>query len=104
MRRRHVERGAKKDDGTSRDRGRRPGNRPWTRRSEGLINQRVSSRDRAALRNGCSGRLPDPGDDEEEPARHRVDGALCAPDRVTDLSRVLFEESPTIGVRWTAYQ
>ena len=30
--------------------------------------------------------------------------ALCAPDRVTDLSRVLFEESPTIGVRWTAYQ
>lgn len=30
--------------------------------------------------------------------------ALCAPDRVTELSRVLFEESPTIGVRWTAYQ
>src|SRR6266849_2850885 len=30
--------------------------------------------------------------------------ALCVPDRVTDLSRVLFEESPTIGVRWTAYQ
>jgi len=30
--------------------------------------------------------------------------ALCAPDRVTDLSRVLFEESSTIGVRWTAYQ
>jgi pyridinium-3,5-bisthiocarboxylic acid mononucleotide nickel chelatase len=30
--------------------------------------------------------------------------ALCAPERVTDLSRVLFEESPTIGVRWTAYQ
>ena len=29
---------------------------------------------------------------------------LCAPERVTDLSRVLFEESPTIGVRWTAYQ
>jgi pyridinium-3,5-bisthiocarboxylic acid mononucleotide nickel chelatase len=27
--------------------------------------------------------------------------ALCAPDRVGDLSRVLFEESPTIGVRWT---
>lgn len=30
--------------------------------------------------------------------------ALCAPDRVTELSRVLFEESPTIGVRWTAYE
>jgi hypothetical protein len=30
--------------------------------------------------------------------------ALCLPDRVTELSRVLFEESPTIGVRWTAYQ
>ena len=30
--------------------------------------------------------------------------ALCVPDRVTELSRVLFEESPTIGVRWTAYQ
>ena len=30
--------------------------------------------------------------------------ALCAADRVTELSRVLFEESPTIGVRWTAYQ
>jgi uncharacterized protein (TIGR00299 family) protein len=30
--------------------------------------------------------------------------ALCTPDKVTDLSRVLFEESPTIGVRWTAYQ
>ena len=30
--------------------------------------------------------------------------ALCTPDRVTELSRVLFEESPTIGVRWTAYQ
>jgi pyridinium-3,5-bisthiocarboxylic acid mononucleotide nickel chelatase len=30
--------------------------------------------------------------------------ALCPPDRVTELSRVLFEESPTIGVRWTAYQ
>jgi uncharacterized protein (TIGR00299 family) protein len=30
--------------------------------------------------------------------------ALCAPEKVTDLSRVLFEESPTIGVRWTAYQ
>jgi pyridinium-3,5-bisthiocarboxylic acid mononucleotide nickel chelatase len=30
--------------------------------------------------------------------------ALCAPDRVTQISRVLFEESPTIGVRWTAYE
>jgi pyridinium-3,5-bisthiocarboxylic acid mononucleotide nickel chelatase len=30
--------------------------------------------------------------------------ALCAPDRVTEISRVLFEESPTIGVRWTVYQ
>ncbi len=30
--------------------------------------------------------------------------ALCAPDRVADLSRALFEESSTIGVRWTAYQ
>ena len=30
--------------------------------------------------------------------------ALCAPEKVTDLSRVLFEESPTIGVRWTVYQ
>jgi len=30
--------------------------------------------------------------------------ALCGPERVTELSRVLFEESPTIGVRWTAYQ
>ena len=29
---------------------------------------------------------------------------VAPPDRVTDLSRVLFEESPTIGVRWTAYQ
>ncbi len=29
--------------------------------------------------------------------------ALCIPDKVTELSRVLFEESPTIGVRWTAY-
>jgi uncharacterized protein (DUF111 family) len=28
--------------------------------------------------------------------------ALCPPDRVGDLSRVLFEESTTIGVRWTA--
>ena len=30
--------------------------------------------------------------------------ALCTPDKVTELSRVLFEESPTIGVRWTADQ
>ncbi|HKW94331.1 MAG TPA: nickel pincer cofactor biosynthesis protein LarC [Methylomirabilota bacterium] len=30
--------------------------------------------------------------------------ALCEPRRVADLSRVLFEESSTIGVRWTAYQ
>jgi uncharacterized protein (TIGR00299 family) protein len=30
--------------------------------------------------------------------------ALCTPDKVTELSRLLFEESPTIGVRWTAYQ
>ncbi|HEX7788763.1 MAG TPA: nickel pincer cofactor biosynthesis protein LarC [Methylomirabilota bacterium] len=30
--------------------------------------------------------------------------ALCEPGRVTELSRVLFEESSTIGVRWTAYQ
>jgi uncharacterized protein (DUF111 family) len=28
--------------------------------------------------------------------------ALCPPDRVGDLARVLFEESTTIGVRWTA--
>jgi pyridinium-3,5-bisthiocarboxylic acid mononucleotide nickel chelatase len=27
--------------------------------------------------------------------------ALCAPDRVGDLARVLFEESPTLGVRWS---
>jgi uncharacterized protein (TIGR00299 family) protein len=27
--------------------------------------------------------------------------ALCPPDRVDDLCRVLFEESPTLGVRWT---
>jgi hypothetical protein len=27
--------------------------------------------------------------------------ALCPPERVGDLSRVLFEESPTIGVRWS---
>jgi uncharacterized protein (TIGR00299 family) protein len=30
--------------------------------------------------------------------------ALCEPGRVADLSRLLFEESTTIGVRWTAYQ
>jgi hypothetical protein len=30
--------------------------------------------------------------------------ALCEPGRVADLSRLLFEESSTIGVRWTAYQ
>ena len=30
--------------------------------------------------------------------------ALCTPDKVTEISHVLFEESPTIGVRWTAYQ
>jgi uncharacterized protein (TIGR00299 family) protein len=30
--------------------------------------------------------------------------ALCEPSRVADLSRMLFEESSTIGVRWTAYQ
>jgi uncharacterized protein (TIGR00299 family) protein len=30
--------------------------------------------------------------------------ALSAPDRVAELSRALFEESSTIGVRWTAYQ
>jgi uncharacterized protein (TIGR00299 family) protein len=30
--------------------------------------------------------------------------ALCEPERVADLSRLLFEESSTIGVRWTAYQ
>jgi pyridinium-3,5-bisthiocarboxylic acid mononucleotide nickel chelatase len=27
--------------------------------------------------------------------------ALCTPERVADLSRVLFEESPTLGVRWS---
>jgi hypothetical protein len=30
--------------------------------------------------------------------------ALCEAGRVADLSRLLFEESSTIGVRWTAYQ
>jgi uncharacterized protein (TIGR00299 family) protein len=30
--------------------------------------------------------------------------ALCVPERVAELSRALFEESSTIGVRWTAYQ
>jgi uncharacterized protein (TIGR00299 family) protein len=30
--------------------------------------------------------------------------ALCEPSRVADLSRLLFEETSTIGVRWTAYQ
>src|SRR5205085_11967361 len=30
--------------------------------------------------------------------------ALCAPDRVGDLSRVLFEESSTIGVRWSEWR
>ncbi|HET9855911.1 MAG TPA: nickel pincer cofactor biosynthesis protein LarC [Methylomirabilota bacterium] len=30
--------------------------------------------------------------------------ALCEPGRVAALSRMLFEESSTIGVRWTAYQ
>ena len=30
--------------------------------------------------------------------------ALCPPAKVADLSRVLFEESSTIGVRWTAYE
>jgi len=30
--------------------------------------------------------------------------ALSEPGRVADLSRLLFEESSTIGVRWTAYQ
>jgi uncharacterized protein (TIGR00299 family) protein len=29
---------------------------------------------------------------------------LCEPGRVADLSRLLFAESSTIGVRWTAYQ
>jgi uncharacterized protein (TIGR00299 family) protein len=30
--------------------------------------------------------------------------ALCAPERVGDLSRVLFEESSTIGVRWSEWR
>ncbi len=30
--------------------------------------------------------------------------ALCAPDRVGDLSRALFEESTTIGVRWSEWR
>ncbi len=30
--------------------------------------------------------------------------ALCQPDRVGDLSRVLFEESTTIGVRWSEWR
>jgi len=30
--------------------------------------------------------------------------ALCPPGRVDDLAQVLFDESSTIGVRWTAYQ
>ena len=30
--------------------------------------------------------------------------ALCTPDLAPALARVLFEESTTIGVRWTAYQ
>jgi len=30
--------------------------------------------------------------------------ALCEPGRVADLARLLFEESSTIGVRWTPYQ
>ena len=30
--------------------------------------------------------------------------ALCSPDLAPALARVLFEESTTIGVRWTAYQ
>jgi uncharacterized protein (DUF111 family) len=30
--------------------------------------------------------------------------ALCAPDRVGDLNRVLFEESSTIGVRWSEWR
>jgi hypothetical protein len=30
--------------------------------------------------------------------------ALCAPDRVSDLSQALFEESTTIGVRWSEWR
>src|SRR5204862_269195 len=30
--------------------------------------------------------------------------ALCAPERVGELSRVLFEESSTIGVRWSEWR
>jgi hypothetical protein len=30
--------------------------------------------------------------------------ALCVPERVADLSRALFEESTTIGVRWSEWQ
>lgn len=30
--------------------------------------------------------------------------ALCEPARAAELARTLFEESPTIGVRWTQYQ
>src|SRR5437660_2941625 len=30
--------------------------------------------------------------------------ALCAPERVGDLSRALFEESTTIGVRWSGWR
>jgi len=30
--------------------------------------------------------------------------ALCAPDRVSDLSQTLFEESTTIGVRWSEWR
>jgi uncharacterized protein (DUF111 family) len=30
--------------------------------------------------------------------------ALCPPRLVTELSRVLFEESSTIGVRWSEWQ
>jgi uncharacterized protein (TIGR00299 family) protein len=30
--------------------------------------------------------------------------ALCEPTRVADLSAILFQESTTIGVRWTEYQ
>src|SRR2546422_9250163 len=30
--------------------------------------------------------------------------ALCAPDRIDDLTRVLFEETSTIGVRWSEWR